>query len=125
MQAVPRLAWAAPQLFTADVAALARWFGAKLGFETVFLVGEPAFYGQVRRDDVRFNMRHMDEPPMDPARRDRSELLSAYVVVEDLAALYAEFAAHGAAGPLITDRPQPEHFLVKTPDGELICFAAG
>ena len=122
---MPRLLWAAPQLFTGDVGRLAAWFASDLGFQLVFLAGDPPFYGQVERDGVRLNLRHVASPPIDPGLRLREELLSAYLVVDDVEALHAEFSRHGVAGELAVALAQPSYFLVTTPDGELISFAEG
>lgn len=121
---MPRLISAAPQLFTRDMAAAVRWFAETLGFSAVFVVGDPPFYAQVRRDDVRLNLRFVDESLGDPARRQREALLSAYLVVDDLEGLHAELTARHVAVSIVTNGGQPPYFLVTTPDGELLCFAA-
>jgi hypothetical protein len=43
----PVLVTAAPQLFVADITASCAFSTGKLGFETVFVYGEPPFYAQV------------------------------------------------------------------------------
>jgi hypothetical protein len=69
----------------------------KLGFSVAFLAGDPPFYGQVVRDGTRLNLRCVDRPVSDQQRRECEELLSAYVTVDDVDALYAEFTAAGVS----------------------------
>ena len=64
---------AEPQLFVADIQASCDFFTGKLGFAVVFTYGEPPFYGQVRRDAARLNLRGVARPVIDPALRDREE----------------------------------------------------
>ena len=49
------------QLFVADIRAACAYYGT-LGFETVFVYGEPPFYGQVKRGVARLNLRMVCEP---------------------------------------------------------------
>src|SRR5262249_48922890 len=92
------LSAAEPQLFVADIKAAADFFTKKLGFSIVFLYGEPPFYGQVKRDGAALDLRCVDRPAIDPALRDREELLSAAITVdtaEEIEALFREFQAAG------------------------------
>ena len=72
---------AEPQLFVADIKASCDFFTDKLGFAIAFTYGEPPFYGQVRRDGARINLRCVEQPVIDPELRDREELLSAALTV--------------------------------------------
>ena len=58
----PVLKAAEPELFVSGFDAAVEFFTAKLGFEVVFTYGEPAFYGQVRRDQARLNLRLVCAP---------------------------------------------------------------
>src|SRR2546423_14525397 len=90
----------APELFVADIGVACEFFTCKLGFVIVFLYGEPPFYGQVRRDGARLNLRCVDRPVIDPARRDREDLLSADIGVDtadEIARVFDEFSAAGVA----------------------------
>jgi catechol 2,3-dioxygenase-like lactoylglutathione lyase family enzyme len=121
------LSGAEPQLFVADVKASADFFH-KLGFSTVFLYGNPAFYGQVKRDNAALDLRCVDRPAIDPALRDREELLSAAITVdtaEEIEALFREFQAAGVPFYETLQR-QPwgaRNFIIKDPDGNLVLFA--
>jgi catechol 2,3-dioxygenase-like lactoylglutathione lyase family enzyme len=119
---------AEPQLFVADIAASCRFFTDKLGFAIAFTYGSPPFYAQVVRDGARLNMRHVDQPVIDPIIRDREELLSASMTVETATAikqLFLEFQAAGVTFHQALQR-QPwgaDTFIIKDPDGNLLLFA--
>ena len=72
---------AEPEVFVADIKASCNFFIDKLGFVLVFTYGEPPFYGQVQRDVARINLRCVEQPVIDPALRDREELLAAALTV--------------------------------------------
>jgi catechol 2,3-dioxygenase-like lactoylglutathione lyase family enzyme len=115
---------AEPQLFVADLEASCDFFSDKLGFAIDFVYGDPPFYGQVRRDAARLNLRHVDHPVLDQALREREDLLSAVITVDDVKQLYLEFQS---AGLLFHQalRREPwgaETFIVKDPDGNLVLF---
>jgi catechol 2,3-dioxygenase-like lactoylglutathione lyase family enzyme len=119
---------AEPQLFVADIAAACRFFTGKLGFSIVFTYGEPPFYGQVKRDGARLNLRCVDAPVIDPTLRDREDLLSAAMTVESAAQIKALFLEFQSAGVTFhqTLRKEPwgaKNFIVKDPDGNLLLFA--
>jgi uncharacterized glyoxalase superfamily protein PhnB len=124
--AKPTIIAAFPQLFVSDIARACSYFEATLGFETVFTHGEPPFYGQVRRDGARLNLRHVDQPLFDSATREREQLLSAYLPVENVKSLFAEFQEKGADFhlPLAQQTWGAHYFIVRDPDGNLLCFAS-
>ena len=117
-----------PQLFVADIAASCDFFTGKLGFTIAFTYGEPPFYAQVMRDAARLNLRCVEQPVIDPALRDREELLSAVLTVataEEIKRLFLELQAAGVTF-YQTLRRQPwgaRNFVVKDPDGNLLLFA--
>jgi catechol 2,3-dioxygenase-like lactoylglutathione lyase family enzyme len=119
---------AEPQLFVADIKASCDFFIGKLGFVLVFTYGAPPFYGQIKRDAARINLRCVERPVIDPALRDREELLAAALTVataEEIKALFLEFQAAGVAF-FQTLKPQPwgvKNFIVKDTDGNLLLFA--
>jgi catechol 2,3-dioxygenase-like lactoylglutathione lyase family enzyme len=119
---------AEPQLFVADIARSVRFFVDGLGFRTVFLYGDPPYYGQVERGGARLNLRCVEKPVIDPVMRDADELLSAALTVDTRAgldALAAEFQLRGV--PFFQDpRDEPwgaRDFIVRDPDGNLLLFA--
>jgi predicted lactoylglutathione lyase len=122
----PLLTGAEPQLFVADINASCGFF-EKLGFAVAFLYGEPPFYGQVKRDSARLNLRCVDKPVIDPERRDREEFLSATMTVAstvEIKSLFREFQAAGVTfHQTLKKKPWGErNFIIKGPDGNLLVF---
>jgi catechol 2,3-dioxygenase-like lactoylglutathione lyase family enzyme len=118
------LHFAAPQLFVTDMQRSCDFFTQRLGFAVVFVYGEPPFYGQVGRDGVRLNLRHVDAPLMDQALREREEYLSAAIRVDDVQRLYAEFLASGVPFHQHLKRQTwgATTFIIRDPDGNLLLF---
>jgi uncharacterized glyoxalase superfamily protein PhnB len=125
ISAPPVLLSAEPQLFVTDIKVASEYFVTRLGFEIGFLYGDPPFYGQVRRDGAHINLRHVDRPVIDTALREREDLLSAAITVDDVKRLYLEFQAAGASfhQPLRKEPWGVRTFIVKDPDGNLLLFA--
>jgi catechol 2,3-dioxygenase-like lactoylglutathione lyase family enzyme len=119
------LSSAYPQLFVSDMAASCEFF-RRLGFSVAFTYGEPPFFAQIRRDRARLNLRHVDGPVFAPGVRDRDTLLAAHIPVEGVTALHAEFRAAGAVlqQSLMRQRWGAEDFVLRDPDGNLICFSS-
>ncbi len=121
--AKPHLAFAEPQLFVSDIEAACDFYRRTLGFETRFIYGEPPFYAQIIRDGARLNLRHVDKPPF--TNRHGDDLLAATIAVDNIKALFLEYQA--AMAPFHqTLRTEPwgaRTFIVRDPDGNLICFA--
>jgi catechol 2,3-dioxygenase-like lactoylglutathione lyase family enzyme len=124
----PALTGVEPQLFVSDIKRTCDFFAQRLGFEVVFVYGEPPFYGQVMRDGARLNLRCLDAPVFDAARREREILLSATMTVDtadDIARLFAEYTSAGVSfhQTLETQDWGTKDFIVRDPDGNLLCFA--
>jgi catechol 2,3-dioxygenase-like lactoylglutathione lyase family enzyme len=119
-----KLIAAYPQLFTTDMARWRRFYTSRLGFSEVFFAGEPAFYGQVRRGDAVLNIRHIDTMAIDAGQREREVLLAAYIEAMDIAALFAEYNAAQVEFQerLVTKPWGRQEFVVRDPDGNLLCF---
>jgi len=117
-----------PELFVTNIAASCDFFTGKLGFAIAFTYGEPPFYAQVKRDAARLNLKCVEQPVIDPALRDREELLSAALTVataEEIKQLFLEFQTAGVTF-FQTLRREPwgaRNFIVKDPDGNLLLFA--
>ena len=79
----PVLLAAEPQLFVSDVGASCNFYTKKLGFVVAFTYGDPPFYGQVARDSARLNLRCMPMPIIDAQLRDKEDLLSASITIDD------------------------------------------
>jgi catechol 2,3-dioxygenase-like lactoylglutathione lyase family enzyme len=124
----PVLNSVAAQLFVNDVGAACEFYAGKLGFAVDFVYGEPPFYGQVVRDNVRLALRLVCEPVFAGDVREREHLLAAAITVETAAELEALFATYRAAGVRFhqTLRRQPwgaEDFVIVDRDGNLVLFA--
>lgn len=116
---------AEPQLLVTDLDAALAHYG-RLGFEAVFVHGEPAFYAQVRRDEARLNLRHVDRLPVDRAFAEAEpEVLAATVTVDDAERLFRELETADVAfhQSLRTEAWGTRTFIVVDPDGNLILFA--
>ena len=124
----PVLTAAEPQLFVVDIKKSCDFFTRKLGFTIAFVYGEPPFYGQVKRDGARLNLRCVAAPVIDGRVRERESLLSAAVTVDSAAEveqLFREFqAADVAFHQTLKHEPWDAiDFIVKDPDGNLLLFA--
>ncbi len=97
-----------------------------LGFEVVYTYGAPPFWGEVRRDDIACNLRHVDESPWMPGVRDREQLLSLYVTTTNAKALFVQYQAAGVDfQERLKEKPWKSiEFVVRDPDGNLILFVS-
>jgi catechol 2,3-dioxygenase-like lactoylglutathione lyase family enzyme len=116
------------QLYVADVEAACAFFISKLGFSLAFVYGEPPFYGQVYRDNVRLNLRMVREPVFNGDIRERESLLSASITVSTNATIVKLFADFKSADvhfqqTLKTEPWGATTFVVADLDGNLILFA--
>jgi len=126
--AAPILSAVEAELFVADIKASCAYFAEKLGFSVVFTYGEPPFYGQVRRDNARLNLRMVCEPVFVGDIREREELLAASMTVDSAAEIKQLFLSYQAAGvdffrPLKQEPWGARNFIVRDPDGNLLLFA--
>lgn len=122
------IANAEPQLFVADIKASCAFYTSVLGFEIAFTYGEPPYYGQVKRDTARLNLRCVKPPAIAPELRDREELLSATLTVataDEIKQLFLEFQANGASfAQTLKAKPWgARDFIVRDIDGNLLLFA--
>lgn len=113
-----------PQFFTTNLDATLSYYRDALGFETQFIYGEPPSYAGAIRDGQSIFFRAVDRPlPADPLK-EKEELLDAYIVVEDIDALYAACTSRGVI--LARDiGSQPwafREFVVRDCDNRLLCF---
>lgn len=122
---MPTLATAEPQLYVRDLTRSSEFYLRQLGFSIAFTYGDPPFYAQVVRDGARLNLRQVDEPVIDPTRRDREQLLAASIALDDADALFKEFRMNAVdfAQTLRTEPWGARTFIVRDPDENLILFA--
>jgi uncharacterized glyoxalase superfamily protein PhnB len=116
------------ELYVADIKASCDYFTSKLGFTVAFTYGEPAFYGQVKRDRARLNLRMVCEPVFVGDIRERENLLSASMTVNSAEEIHRLFDQYKSAGVDFNQTLKKEPwgartFIVRDPDGNLLLFA--
>jgi catechol 2,3-dioxygenase-like lactoylglutathione lyase family enzyme len=126
--AIAELTQVEAQLFVADIKASCAFFTSKLGFEVVFTYGEPPFYGQVKRDNARLNLRMVCEPVFVGDIREREQLLAASMTLGSAAEIRQLFVQYQSAGVDFQQTLKQEPwgartFIVRDPDGNLLLFA--
>jgi uncharacterized glyoxalase superfamily protein PhnB len=114
-----------PVSFVANVKASAEFFNETLGFSIDFLHGKPPFYGSVSRDGATIHLKFVHEPVLAIGAHDRDGFISAFIEVENVKALYAEYVAAGATfgQKLKKEAWGGRDFIVRDIDGNGICFA--
>jgi uncharacterized glyoxalase superfamily protein PhnB len=115
---------AIPNIFVQDFQAALAYYTGPLGFRALFVYGTPGFYAHVARDAAILALRHVDRPVIDHTAGE--DLLSAFIEVTDVNALYAELQAAGAQ---IAQAPRDEPWgmrslIVSDPGGNLLGFAS-
>ena len=113
-------------VFVSNVQTSAAFFRDKLGFAIDFLHGHPPFYASVSRGAARLHLRFVHEPVITLEVREREGgLLSAFLNVDNIKGLFAEYKAAGVdfVQPLRKEPWGGSAFIVLDPDGNWICFA--
>ncbi len=116
------------QLFVTDLKSSCDFYTNKLGFAVEFTYGDPPFYGQIRRDHARLNLRLVCEPVFVGDVRKREQLLSASITVATANEIKQLFLSYQAAGVSFHQALKKEPwgartFIVSDPDDNLILFA--
>ena len=120
----PQLIRALPVIFAVNVDASAEFFRDSLGFSIEFLHGEPAFYGAVSRDGACIHIKFVHEPVLTIGAQDRG-FINAFIVVENVKALYTEYLKTGNVTfyQKLTKQAWGGHdFIVRDLDQNAICF---
>jgi len=120
----PRLTRAVPIIFVANVQASAEFFRDTLGFSIDFLHGHPPFYGAVSRDGACVHLKFVHEPVFAIGTHDREGFITAFIEVENVKALYANYMASGVPfeQKLRKQAWGGRDFIVRDLDGNAICF---
>jgi uncharacterized glyoxalase superfamily protein PhnB len=115
----------APQFFSVDISRTLAYYKDKLGFECLGTWQDPPVYAIVARDQRAIHFRCAEPPTPNPDKY-ADELLDAYLRVEDVDALYAEYAARGVEfARELADTPwHTREFVVKDCDGRLLAFGS-
>ncbi|HEV2616095.1 MAG TPA: VOC family protein [Candidatus Acidoferrales bacterium] len=113
----------APQFFTIDLSGTLAYYRDKLGFECLGTWQDPPVYAIVARNQHAIHFRCAEPPAANPNKYS-DELLDAYVSVEDVEPLYAEYAARGVefTRDLGNTPWNSREFVVKDCDGRLLAF---
>ena len=121
----PEIKGAKPVIFVRNVQTSAAFFRDKLGFTIDFLHGHPPFYGSVSRGGACLHLRFVHEPVFKEGVREKEGLLSAFLDVDNIKGLFAEFKAAGVdfAQALKKEPWGSSVFIVLDPDGNCISFA--
>jgi uncharacterized glyoxalase superfamily protein PhnB len=124
----PILSSISAQLFVANIKSSCDFYTNKLGFAVEFIYGDPPYYGQVVRDNVRLALRLVFEPVFAGDVREREHLLSASITVETANEIKQLFLSYQAAGVSFHQALKKEPwgartFIVSDPDENLILFA--
>jgi uncharacterized glyoxalase superfamily protein PhnB len=115
----------APQFFTLDIPGSVTYYETKLGFKCLGTWQDPPVYAIVARDQQAIRFR-CAEPPIANPNKYSDELLDAYLLVEDVDALFEEYAARGVEFTRgLGNMPwQSREFVAKDCDGRLLAFGA-
>lgn len=122
----PTLIAAEPQVYVQDIRTASAFYVDKLGFELIFAYGEPPFYAQVGRDGARLDLRCVHGPVFAADfRASNDDPLAAMITVDGIEGL---FSSYDVAGVELHQHLRREPwgartFIVRDPDGNLICFA--
>ena len=115
----------APQFFTVDIPSTLAYYRDKLGFQCLGTWHDPPVYAIVARDQRAIHFRFAEPPTANPNKYS-DELLDAYVLIEDVDSLYAEYAARSVefTRGLANTPWHSREFVVKDCDGRLLAFGA-
>jgi len=116
------------QLLVTDIQKSCDFYTTKLGFAVEFVHGNPPYYGQVIRDNVRLNLRLVCESVFIGDIRKRELLLSASITVgtaNEIKQLYLIYQAAGVSfhQALMQEPWGARTFIITDPDENLILFA--
>ena len=113
-----------PLFFSTDLDRTLSYYRTRLGFETQFEYGEPPHFAGAIRDGLSIFFRHVDHLHPMPSGKSSEELLDAYVRVDDVYRLYAEYTSNRVE--FSREIAQMEwgftEFVVQDCDARLICF---
>src|SRR5947207_12727423 len=122
---MPRVTGVAPSFPVADVVRAAEYYRDKLGFTIRgYFFEEPPVFAMVGRDDQIVMLSLMGEGRGGSNRNHKDDALDAYLWVDDVDALYAEYQRSGAdivAAPQLRIYDMKE-LEVRDLDGYVICF---
>jgi uncharacterized glyoxalase superfamily protein PhnB len=115
----------APVFFTTNIPGTLAYYSEKLGFECLGTWQDPPIYAIVARDQHAIHFRCAEPPTANPDKY-ADELLDAYLSVDWVDALHAEYAAKGVefTRELGNTAWESREFVVKDCDGRLLAFGS-
>jgi uncharacterized glyoxalase superfamily protein PhnB len=115
----------APQFVTMDIPGTLAYYEDKLGFKCLGMWQDPPVYAIVARDEQAIHFR-CAEPALANPNKYPDELLDAYILIEDVDALYAEYEARGVEFTRgLGNTPwHSREFVIKDCGGRLLAFGA-
>ncbi|MBV9860662.1 MAG: VOC family protein [Alphaproteobacteria bacterium] len=120
-----RVTGVAPFFLVADVTKAAEYYRDKLGFRIIgYFFEEPPVFAMVGRDDRIVMLSLMQTSRGGPNRGHKGEAIDAYLWVDDVDSLYAEFRQNGAdiLGPPQLRIYGMKELEVRDLDGYVLCF---
>lgn len=122
---MPRVTGIAPQFLVADVTKAAEHYRDKLGFTIIgYFFEEPPVFAMVGRDDKIIMLSLMQGSRGGSNRTHKTEAIDAYLRVDDIDALHAEFRQNGVdivMPPTLRSYGMKE-LEVRDLDGYVLCF---
>jgi uncharacterized glyoxalase superfamily protein PhnB len=114
-----------PLFFTTDIPGTLAYYKDKLGFACLGTWQDPPVYAIIARDGHAIHFRCAEPPTANPDKYE-DELLDAYIQVEDVDALHAEYVANGVefTRELGNTPWNSREFVVKDLDGRLLAFGS-
>jgi catechol 2,3-dioxygenase-like lactoylglutathione lyase family enzyme len=113
-------------VFVTDFDRSLAFYRDRLGFDVGYTYGEPPFWGEVRRGDAAFNLRHVDRTPWIGDDREHEQLLSVSIVTSDAKGLFLRYQDQGVEfHQRLREQPwRRAEFVVRDPDGNLVLFGS-
>ena len=122
---MPRLTGIAPEFLVADVVKAAEHYRDRLGFTIIgYFFGDPPVFAMVGRDDKIIMLLLVENGRGGSNRNFKPEAIDAYLWVDDVDALYAEFQRSGVEvvmPPTLRIYGMKE-LEVRDLDGYVLCF---
>ena len=118
----PKLTAITPQFLVLDLQESCAFYVEQLGFRVAFIHGD--FYAGVERDGITIHLKLSDAPDLSREAKQRDGHLDAYIAVDDVAALEAEYRSRGVlfAEPLETKPWGMREFVVWDNSGYILYF---
>ena len=121
----PELLRSAPYFPVGDVAATAAHYETVLGFQPVYVAGEPPVFAILSRDDQTLMFRRVPDPNRICPSEKQGGTWDVFFWTNDAQALHDELSAQGADvvyGPVVQAEYSMKEFAVRDLDGHVLGF---